>query len=510
MVTFAFHFFFNERDFKMKNAFKKQRRFFLIFAFLNLNFFYAENISADPVVKNSQYVCGDLLCGYLEHDLEIQKLLLGVSKSELEFEQTKINQGFDISLSTGTMTFYPGSSSSGTAFQMKPSLTAKIPAVKNIAASVSADYEYNSGTKTNELNDARFSFSIDALSETDALSKIAVLKSERALVEAKRKFHSAALAAEKKFYTELEDILLSINNVFTCLQNVYEDRLEFEKLKAQGYSSNSSAYRIAQMKVQSGEHDTDTAIHDLKLDFIVFYLHCGIQISFDDSDDFLRFVPADIPVVALVYFSDFDKSKYAEIESADWTHKINELTRKAERYFSLGFNAGYTLNNSVTNTDTVDAGVSASLAGIGLNCGVSVPVGTDDFSPAFTLSASVNPNSFRTKNITRKQNDLTSEQELLDIASAQQNYETAVISFNQSVSNLQWEKKSVAENFLLYQNTESDLKKYFEMGIVTESEYLAAKNNRQLYEVKILINKLEYVLYNNEVQSQFVDLEEAQ
>lgn len=38
MVTFAFHFFFNERDFKMKNAFKKQRRFFLIFAFLNLNF----------------------------------------------------------------------------------------------------------------------------------------------------------------------------------------------------------------------------------------------------------------------------------------------------------------------------------------------------------------------------------------------------------------------------------------------------------------------------------------
>lgn len=70
--------------------------------------------------------------------------------------------------------------------------------------------------------------------------------------------------------------------------------------------------------------------------------------------------------------------------------------------------------------------------------------------------------------------------------------------------NLEWEKKSVAENFALYKENESDLYKYYKSGIVSESEFLSAKNNRQLYEIKILINRLEYILYNNEVLSEFV------
>ncbi|MGN0738846.1 MAG: hypothetical protein ACI4LX_01580 [Treponema sp.] len=477
--------------------------FFLLFNFFNL--FSGENIN-DSSAEDKKYFCEDLLCGYLEHDLELQKLTLGVAKSELSLEQTKINQGFDISISTGTMTFYTGSSEAGSTITVKPSLTAKIPAAKNISATVSTDYQYKTSTKTNELKDTKFSVSFDALSQTEALSKITLMKSERELVEAKRKLQTAALSAEKKFYTELEDILVSINNIFTYFQEVYTDRLNLEKLKAQGYSSSSSTYRIAEMKVLTGEHDIDTAIHNLKLDFIVFYQHCGINVEFENERNFLSFIPENIPVVESLNFTDFEKDKYSEIESANWTYKINELTRKADKYFSLGFNAGYTMKNSTTKTDTVDAGVSTTIAGVGLNCGISVPVGLNDFTPAFTVSASLSPNAFRTKNITMQQYELTASQELLDIAAAEQNYETAVIAYNQSASNLKWEKESVAENFSLYQKTEADLEKYFKMGIVTESEYLTARNNRQLYEVKIIINRLEYILYNNDLKSQFVDL----
>ena len=70
-----------------------------------------------------------------------------------------------------------------------------------------------------------------------------------------------------------------------------------------------------------------------------------------------------------------------------------------------------------------------------------------------------------------------------------------------------WNKRK-EELLDLYQKNETDLKKYYSYGIVSESEYLAAKNNRQLYEVKTKINQLEFILYNNDIRSKFVDLDD--
>ena len=472
----------------------KKKLIFCLCAFLNI-FLYANETKFD---------CAQLLNSYLEHDLTLQKLLLEVSKSELNLKLSKIENGFDILLSTGNMIFYPGNGASDSQITMKPSISAKIPSFNNLTASVSTEYEYKSSSEKNELENTKIAFSVDAISSEEILSKISVLKSERALLEAKRLLQTSSLASENRFYTELKSILLYINDIFTYFQTVYTDKLHLETLKAQGYSSSSSTYRVQEMKVSSGEHDIETALHNLRLKFIVFYQNCGIKIDFTDENKFMDFVPENIPVVEALSFSDYEKENFSEIENAKWIHQINEMVRSSDKFFSMGVNAGYTVKNSSTSSDTLDAGISTTIGGLNLASSLSFPLGLEGFTPAVSVSMSVSPNLFRKKNITTEQNSLSSQQEVLDIQEAYDNYETSLISYNQACVNLEWEKKSVAENFVLYKENESDLYKYYKSGIVSESEFLSAKNNRQLYEIKILINRLEYILYNNEVLSEFV------
>ena len=265
----------------------KKKLIFCLCAFLNI-FLYANETKFD---------CAQLLNSYLEHDLTLQKLLLEVSKSELNLKLSKIKNGFDILLSTGNMIFYPGNGALDSQITMKPSISAKIPSLKNLTASVSTEYEYKSSSEKNELENTKIAFSVDAISSEEILSKISVLKSERALLEAKRLLQTSSLASENRFYTELKSILLYINDIFTYFQTVYTDKLHLETLKAQGYSSASSTYRVQEMKVSSGEHDIETALHNLRLKFIVFYQNCGIKIDFTDENKFMDFVPENIPVV---------------------------------------------------------------------------------------------------------------------------------------------------------------------------------------------------------------------
>ena len=480
----------------MKHAIKVLPMIFVLFMLNNAH-------AQDAAEK--KYGFNELLCGYLEHDFELKKLTIEAQKSKLALENAKINEGFDVTLSTGTMTFYTGSGSGD--FSVKPSAKISVPSAKNLSVNASADYKYDGSSETSDLRDGKIGVSFDIISPVQEQSRIEILKKEREVLEAKRKIYNSALSAEKNFYQEMKSLLSSINSVYTNLQDVYTDTLSFEKIKAQGYTSSSSTYRLAEMKVLSGRHTIETAVHKIRHDFVVFYKKCGIDLSMDNERDFLKFIPDDIPQLEGLKFTSFDKEKYKEIENAKWINKINSLARKADKNFSLGLNAGYTFENSATKTDTIDAGISTTWNGLGVNCGISFPTGTDEFTPAFTLGATVNLNSFRTRAIKEETYTLTEKQELIDIDTANEDYETSIIDFDQQLDNILWEKGSVAENFLLYQKNEEDLEKYYKMGIVTQSEYLSAMNNRLLYQVKIIINTIDMILYNNSVQSNFVDID---
>mgnify|MGYP007022394508 CR=1 FL=1 len=76
-----------------------------------------------------------------------------------------------------------------------------------------------------------------------------------------------------------------------------------------------------------------------------------------------------------------------------------------EKDFSLSANTGYTFNNTDTNSDTADVGTNLSWKGLSVGMGISIPT-TQEKSPAYTISASVDPNTFRLNKIKKQKNDI--------------------------------------------------------------------------------------------------------
>ena len=221
----------------------------------------------------------------------------------------------------------------------------------------------------------------------------------------------------------------------------------------------------------------------------------------------MELVPSDIEAGDPLNILDFNKEEYASIENAKWTYKINSMERSANKNYSLSANAGYTFANSTTKSDTVDAGLTGTVGGVSLGAGVSLPVGTDSMYPALTLSMSITPNTFRKNNIKMQQNDLTEEQELLAIETAEAEYETKIVETQQKLESLLWEEKNIEANVSMYEQLEKDMAQLYKMGYTSESEYLSAKTNLDSYIIKKIINQIELIMFNDDVVMNFVPQE---
>ena len=214
-------------------------------------------------------------------------------------------------------------------------------------------------------------------------------------------------------------------------------------------------------------------------------------------------IPSDILDVTLLNVEDFNKEDFIEIENAKWTHEINSKKRKLNSNFSLSANAGYTFNNSLTNSDTVNLGLNSTIGGVSLSAGMNLPT-TREPHPTFTFSAGVNPNTFRKNSIKSNQDELTQQQELLDIQIAEMNYENFVISSKQNYEDLLWKQQTTKTNYEMYADLEKDMKEWYEDGVVSESDYLSAITNANLYKVKMIINQIDLIIYNNDITRKFI------
>ena len=444
-----------------------------------------------------------LLLSYLENDVDLQKLTLSAQKAALSLDYTKVDEGFDITLASGTVTL---TSDEGSAkIKASPSVKVSLPQASNLSVKAGASLVSSAASST--AQDVSLSASLDLISTNGLSRKISLLKAERAYKEALRKLQNQSLEAEKAFYTEYKALLSSIKQIIKAEQSLYSDSIDFDSVKAQGYSSSSSTYRLAEMKVLSDKHTVESNLRSLIHDYVVFYKKCGYDISLEANQDYLELIPNDIESPQAVDVLAFDKNTYAKIEEAKWTNEINSLERKADSTFSLAANAGYTYQNSVTDSDTLDAGLSFDLAGLSLGAGLSFPVGIEasaSSSPALTLSASLSPSSFKKNSIQKKQANLSEEAELLDIQSANSSYETYIVSAIQNLEGLNWEKNTINENYAMYSKLAEELESWYKMGIVTQSEYLSAKANAAMYKVEILINMLDFIIYNDEVKGNFI------
>ena len=441
-----------------------------------------------------------LLLSYVENDSELKNLTIAAKKASLSYDSTLIDTGFDVTLSTGTITLQ--TSSDGTKLSAKPSVKASLPQASNL--SISGQANISSASSDAKVSDTSVSLGVDIISSSALTNKITKLKAERSVTEAQRKIEKRAITAEKEFYTELKALLSSISSLISKRETMYSDAIDFEAIKIQGYSKSSSTYRKAELKVISDEHDVESAMHALIYDSVVFYKKCGFDIQIDENVDLMSLVPSDIEAVDPVDAQSFDKELYSEIESANWTHTINSMERNSKKNFSLSANAGYTFDNTSTKSDTVDAGLSGTIGGVSLGAGLSMPVGGESNTPSFNFSATLTPNTFRKNKITQQQNELTEEQELLAIESAEAAYETKIVELQQKLDTLLWEKQTAESNLSMYEDLEKDMSQLFKQGYISETEYLSSKNNLNSNIIKKVSNLIDLIIYNDDVIANFV------
>ena len=476
----------------------KKKHFFLF----STSLFFLAIMNAEPQSSQRLPDTTTLLLSYVENDAELKNLILAAKKSALSYQSAKIDTGFDVTLSSGSVTLQVNDD--GTKLTAKPAVKMSLPQASNL--SVTAQTNFSSESSNTSLSNTSVAVGIDIISSAVISNKLTKLKAERAVTEAQRKIEKRAIAAEKEFYTALKSLLSSINTIVTKRQTLYEDSIDLEAKKVQGYSESSSTYRQAELKVISDQHEIDSAIHSFKYDCVVFYKNCGYDLEIDDKADLMSFVPSGIDEVEPADILKFDKALYTEIENANWTYYINSMERSSKKNYGLSASAGYTFDNSITNSDSIDAGLSGTFGGLTVGAGISLPVKSSQssISPAYTLSASLNPNAFRKNSITKQQNVLTEEQELLAIQTAESAYETKLVEFQQKLDTLLWEKKTVEENISMYGDLEKDMAQLYQQGYINETDYLSAKNNLNSSIIKKISNLIDLIIYNDDVISNFV------
>ena len=451
---------------------------------------------------STDYTVFKLLSGYIENDITLQKLTSSVKYSQLQSDISDISDGWSFTLETGTVSVITGENSKVT---LTPSASLSLPNANNFTVNLETSLTYSDSKVS--VQDSSLSFNTDIISSTSLVHKITKLKNERNILEAKRNLQNGFVESEKNFYSGLNSLYSKAVSLITSQLTLYEDQISLEELKASGYSESSSKYRTAKLTVLSDQYQVQEYQHELERQTKIFADKCGIDYQ---GDEVMTFLPSDIPSVKAINITDFNRECYTSIESARWTHYINTLSRQSSSIIGLNLTTGYTKDNSTTDTDTLDAGSTFSVnsTGLILQGGISVPVFTDSFSPVYTFGISFDPNELRTIPLNRKVNRIESDQEELDIKDAMSDYETSVIEKTTSLSDLMWQKESDNEYYTMYKQMEEDYKKYFDLGIISESEYKQSQANRQKYEIEIIINKIDFLIYNAETKLLFTRDEE--
>lgn len=446
----------------------------------------------------SQQTVEKLLEGYFKNSLEIHNLSAEMDEEIIQAEKTLLQTGLSIKVSTGTVQITAGDE---TEISLSPNASLQIPQADNLSFSAKSNIEIEDGDA--DFKNTNFSVSADIISSGMEKRRITLDESNRAVLVAQRNLQNGFVSVESEFYKSIKSLYQTIVNISNAKKDLYEDQLSFNQIKAQGYSTSSTKYRLAEMEVISDQHKVEVYEHELEREAKIFASKCGIEWNFKNVKEFL---PKEIPQVQPIKISSFNKEDYLETENANWKSEINERKRQADKDLTLSVNAGYTINNEVHNDEyknTIDAGTALTWNGTGLtaNAGISVPTNSDPL--IYTFGLSVDPNEFKLRKLSKKIDDIERSKEKIEINSSKSNYVTSVIRQNTTLHDLEWAKKKDLENLDLYTKLEEDTKTYFDRGLITESEYNSAKVNKENYQVQCLIDDIEMIIYNNDTKLLF-------
>jgi hypothetical protein len=469
----------------------------LVFAGLACFKIAAQDLSEHP--GESDY--GALLEGFLGRDSQRIKLEMEKERAVLELEKYARETGAAFSLATGdgVLSFSP----SGTSLSAAPGVELSLPGLRNTSFTLSAPFR--SGA------DGRFG--ADAGLKTDLISgrqeayRAGLAERERALAKARRNLENRRLAADMEFCQQIQQILGHQNKTLQAQGEVVLARYDLEAKRAGGYGSASVIWRTAELKLRTRERELREAERILAIALQDFADDCGAERAE---------APLNIPDEPLIPIGSFDPAAYAEWENALWTYEINTLSRASQdRPFALDGSAGYSWQSAPGGPDTggvsaagssIKAGLGFSGGGFSVAAGVSVSPENPEYT-SLTFRFQWKPGGARIFGLERRLRALAAQGEREAIADAEKKYRDLIVEYERRLGDLEWQKETYREEEELYRVNEEEQKRWFEQGIIRETDYLNAQTEHLLAANRVFSARIDRRLYNLELRALFVSPE---
>jgi hypothetical protein len=440
-----------------------------------------------------------LLAGFLENDISLKELAIKAQQAELGRRQTGIANGFDLSLSTGAMSFY--SENGAAAFSVTPRAELSFPQFNStklglaVPMRVNADEDgaYAGGVNEGGLTveNAQLTLSTTLIGSAGKQRTVTLLRSDRAVLEARRALARRGRTAEKEFYERLRSLYESTVQVLTLENTAYTKEIDMALAQAQGYAPSSVQYRTVELEAADAHRAAQEQRRKLQRGIGLFARDCGLTALAD--------LPQLIPQADLEAGPEFgqagDRERFTEVEAAQWAQYIGGLSRSAGGQVELSAEGGLTANNTrVDGSMSADAGLTLGWRGLSLSAGTQVPI-SGGGSPAFTLSLGLNTGKQRLGALSGEEKALAAESEALALMTAERNWDDTVDSVRTERADLVWEQKRLLEQYGLYRELAADTAVQYQNGMVTESEYRKAITNEERAKYQILAADVQNMIH---------------
>ena len=449
-----------------------------------------------------------LLAGRLEQDSVLKTRAIELRQAELSRSESAVTNGFSVKLNTGSLVFrFDGEGS----FEAEPSISLELPAANNAALTVSSPLLSSSGNGV-EVSNTAFTLSVDVTGNNRKKREVELLQAGRAVTEARRALQKRTLETEKEFYQALRGLYEQEAALHTKNETRWTEELEFTVVRAQGYDESSATFRAARMELAKAEREALEAERRLRRDIAVFARDCGRE-SLDALPESVPAPPSGGPEGGaadsggLLSLAAFDRSRYTELEGAEWRRYINTLSREADGELGVRLEGGGTLNNTAFQSGTdggthsLNAGLSLSWRGFTLSGGLEFPLGgaTQGGGPALKLSLGLDSESLALAPLKKQQDALAAQKELIEIKNSGRDWGDLLASTERERSDLLWQRGERAEQLELYSELEADMLIWFGQGVIPESEYRRAEANRENARYNCLITDTDMILYQIEI-----------
>ncbi|MDR1253224.1 MAG: hypothetical protein LBK62_13855 [Treponema sp.] len=461
-----------------------------------------EILAQEPPENPGESDYGTLLEGFFNRDSQRIKLEMEKERAVLELEKYARETGMAFTLTTGdgVLAFSP----SGTSLSAEPGVELSFPRLRNTALTLSAPFQGGENGGSGRYG-AVAGLKTDIISGWKEAYQAGLAEKERALARAQRNLENRRLAAEREFCQRIQRILEHQNKKLQAQGEMILARYDLETKRAGGYGSASVIWRTAELKLRTREREVREAERALAAALRAFADDCGMEQAE---------TPLNIPDDPLIPISSFDPAAYAEWENALWIYEINTLSRKSQdRPFTLDGSAGYawqsapvSVSGASTGESSVRAGLGFSGGGFSASAGVSLSPEKPG-SPSLTFRFQWKPGGAKVSGLDRRLRDLAAREEREAITDAEKKYRDLIVEYERRLGDLEWQKGTYREEEELYRVNQEEQKRWFDQGIIRETDYLNAQTEHLLAVNRVLSARIDRRLYNLELKALFVSPE---